>query len=332
MPADGPKSGLRVDQSARRRGSAAVWDAKIAELAGRQRGLISLEQLRSLGIGTETVNGRVKRGSLHPVHRGVYAVGHRALGRRGILLAAVLACGPDAVLSHRSAAELWGMRSWPGHPIDVTAGGRRGRERDGIYAHRDNSLVPGDRALFNGIPCTTPARTLLDLAGVVPLGDLRQALGQAEVDRLADFEALREVIARSRGRRGVRRLRMLVDELDPSTQRTRSELERRFLRLCRNFGLPAPEVNVTLDLGDIHLVPDFVWRQQRLIMELDGWRFHGTRSAFESDPRRRQRLQLAGWRVVSATWTQVVNEPAELARIVRGLLFVNRRAEKSTRN
>jgi very-short-patch-repair endonuclease len=215
------------------------------------------------------------------------------------------------------------MRSWPPHPIDITAPCRRGRERNGIRAHRDTSLVSADRAVLDGIPCTTPARTLLDLAGVVPPAELRQALAQAEVDRVADFTALREVASRNRGRRGVRRLRMLIDELDPAIRKTRSELERRFLRLCRDAGLPAPEVNETLDLGDLCLMPDFLWRKERLIVELDGWRYHGTRSAFERDPRRRQRLQLAGWRVTSATWTQVVREPAQLARVVRGLLSVD---------
>lgn len=319
-PADGPISRARVDRSARRRGSAAKWDGKIAWIAARQKGLISLDQLRTLGIERATVQRRVSLGALHAVHRGVYTVGHPLLERRGRFLAAVLACGPGAVLSHRSAAELWGMGTWLGRPIDVTAPGRRGRNPEGIDAHRHGSLIPADRTVVHGIPCTTVSRTLLDLAGVVSLGELRQALAQAEVERVLDFGALRRQIDRGRGRRGVARLRLLLDELDPATKRTRSELERRFLHLCRRAGLPPPEVNVMLDLGDARFMPDFLWRQERLIIELDGRRYHDTNSAYESDRRREQRLQLAGWRVSSCTWSQVVNEPRELAATVRGLL------------
>jgi very-short-patch-repair endonuclease len=164
------------------------------------------------------------------------------------------------------------------------------------------------------------ARTLLDLAGVVSIQELRRAIGEAEVLRLFDFVAARELIKRSRGRRGVARLRMVIDELDPATKRTHSEMERLFLRLCRRAHLPPPEVNVTLDLGSVIVKPDFLWREAKLIVETDGRRYHDTKSAHESDSRREQRLQLAGWRVSHCTWAQVAHEPRALAEIVRARL------------
>jgi very-short-patch-repair endonuclease len=235
-------------------------------------------------------------------------------------MAAVLACGSEAVLSHRSAAVHWNLRTGFGRAIDVTAPGRRGRAPDGISAHRDDCLATADRAEREGIPCTTVARTLLDLAGVVPLSELRKAVAQAEVLRLFDLNATGELIHRSRGRRGVARLRLIVDELHPSTGRTRSELEREFLELCRRHGLPEPEVNILVELGDKLRRPDFLWREARLILEADGRDFHDTASAFEADRRRDQDFQLAGWTVTRCTWGQVLREPRRMAATIRALL------------
>ena len=237
-------------------------------------------------------------------------------------MAAVLACGPGAVLSHRSAAALWGIRVEHRSIIDVTAPGRRGRIPVDIAAHRADFLAPEDCIVLHRIPCTILARTLLDLAAILPVHELRQAVAEAEVKRVLNFAAVRAVIKRGRGRRGVARLRMVIEELDPDTKRTRSELERRFLALCKRAGLPRPEVNVLLDLGNVRFEPDFLWRDQRLIIETDGRQSHDTYSAFESDRRRAQRLQLAGWRISQCTWSQVVYEPQELAAIVRGLLAI----------
>jgi very-short-patch-repair endonuclease len=235
-------------------------------------------------------------------------------------MAAVLACGPGAVLSHRSAAALWGIRENRRASIDVTAPNRRGRVPKGIDAHRDGSLASVDRTTLNGIPCTSAARTLLDIASVVPVWELRRAIAEAEVLRLLDFSAVRALIRRSRGRRGVARLRLLLEELDPATKRTRSELERRFLRMCTRAGLPRPEVNVSLDVGAGCLEADFLWRDAGLIVEADSHRYHDTTSAFERDRRRDQRLQLAGWRVTRCTWAQVEHEPRALVKTIRCFL------------
>jgi very-short-patch-repair endonuclease len=319
-PADGPIGPVRLDLSARRRGSAARWDHDIAQLAARQHGVISFEQLRLLGMGKTTVQWRIEVGALHRVHRGVYAVRHPRLTSYGRRMAAVLACGPDAVLSHRSAAELWELRNYRWEAIDVIAPNRRGRAPKGICAHRDGSLTPADRTSLHGIPCTTVARTLLDLAAVVRVLELRKAISEAEVLRLLDHHAVRLLIKRSGGRRGVARLRMLMDDIHPETKRTRSEMEIRFLRMCERARLPCPEVNVALDIGGGELKPDFLWRDAGLIIEADSRRYHDTDSAFQSDRRREQRLQLAGWRVSRCTWEQIEREPRQLAATIRSLL------------
>jgi len=235
-------------------------------------------------------------------------------------MAAVLACGPDAVLSHRSAADLLGLRENGRARIDVTAPGRRGRSPRGINAHRDGSLAAADRTEANGIPCTSVARTLLDFAAVEPIWELRKAVGEAEVKRILDKGAVRDLIKRSRGRRGVARLRMLLDEIHPETRRTRSYMERLFLGMCTRAGLSRPEVNVTLRIGDDDFKPDFLWRDAGLIVEADSRQFHDTDMAFLDDRRREQRLQLAGWRVSHCTWWEIEHESRRLAETVRGLL------------
>jgi very-short-patch-repair endonuclease len=292
----------------------------IAQMAEVQHGVVTLDQLGKTGLTTYAVQQRAEAGRLHRIHHGVYAVGYPLLSREGRLMAAVLACGPDAVLSHRSAAALWGLSSGGRTRIDVTAPGRRGRSPVGIDAHRHGHLRPQDRTVVEGIPCTTVARTLLDLAGVIRVRELRNAITEAEVQRVFDLTALREVIGRSRGRRGVARLRLAIDEHDPRSERANRGLERRFLDLCRRARLPQPEVNVPVDLDERQVIADFLWRRQRLIVETDDRKSHHTVSAFESDRRRDQRLTLAGWRVVRCTWRQVTGEPEELIAALRALL------------
>jgi very-short-patch-repair endonuclease len=296
------------------------WDLDIAAIANRQHGLVTLAQLEERGMDRRTAAARVRSGRLHRVHQGVFAVGYPRLTPEARFLAAVLACGPGAVLSHESAAALWGFWKAREAQLHVIAPNRRGRSPGGIVAHRDGWLPPSDRTIFRGIPCTTVARTLLDQAGVLPPWDLRKSLGEAEVMRLVDHKQLRRQIYRGRGRRGVTRLRALLDEIHPQTKRSRSELERMFLHVCLQVGLPQPEVNVSLKVGSRHLKPDFLWRPQRLILEADSRRFHDTDVAFVDDRRREQRLQVAGWRVSRFAWEQVEYEPGVLAEAVRRLL------------
>jgi very-short-patch-repair endonuclease len=281
---------------------------------------VALWQLEALGINRATAHWRVEVGRLHRVHEGVYAVGHLPSTRERELMAAALACGPKAMLSHRSAAELWGLRKSSGGAIDVTAPGRRGRSPRGIASHRDDTLAKVDRTSVHGIPCTSVARTLLDFAAVAPIWELRRAVSEAEVLRILDHASVRVLIRRHRGRRGVARLRMVMDEIRPETKRTRSEMEREFLRICERSGLPLPEVNVRMRLRERTLKPDFLWRNAGLILEADSRTYHDTDSAFQVDRRREQLFQLAGWDVSHCTWEQIFHEPAKLARIVRALL------------
>jgi len=177
--------------------------------------------------------------------------------------------------------------------------------------------------MVDDIPCTSVARTLLDLAGVEPIWELRRAIGEAEVKRVLDKGAVRDLIKRSRGRRGVARLRMLLDEIHPETKRTRSYMECLFLAMCTRAGLPEPEVNVSLRVGTSIFKPDFLWRHSGLIVEADSRQFHDTDMAFLDDRRREQRLQLAGWRVSHCTWWEIEHEPRRLAETIRGLLALS---------
>ena len=173
---------------------------------------------------------------------------------------------------------------------------------------------------MDGIPCTSVSRTLLDLAAVVTYRQLRYAVKQAEVERLFDLASVNELLARSKRRRGIARLRRAIAHHDPREQLTRRELEARFLALCRNAGLPSPQVNGHLVVEGISMMPDFIWRDAGLIVEADSRKVHGTVTAFEEDRRRDQRLTAAGWTVIRCTWRQVLDEPHQLSRTIQSLL------------
>jgi hypothetical protein len=230
-------------------------------------------------------------------------------------MAAVLACGPDAVLSHRSAAGLWGLLRAAGSRIDVTTTDRRGRGRPGIVLHRVRKLHEDDRALRDAIPVTAVARTLLDLAEVVHARRLGVAFEEAERLGLLDVRALHALWGRSRGRAGLRPLRSLLSEgRDPPE--TRSALERRFVEVCGRQNLPPPVLNARVGAFEV----DALWPRERLIVELDGYAFHRTRGAFERDRLRDSDLQLAGYRVLRITSRRLEREPAVVAETVRALL------------
>jgi very-short-patch-repair endonuclease len=288
-------------------------DGRVAVVAARQGGVIGAGQLRACGLERNAISLRVRRGTLHRIHRGVYAVGHRRLDALGRWMGAVLACGDDAVLSHRSAGLAWGLVESAGATIDVTvprAGGRR--QHEGVRVHRVPGLLDADRTItLDVLPITTPERTLADIAPVVAQHVLERAVERAEEMRVVDHDRLRALTGT--GRPGVRALRAALAM--PVTM-TRSELERRFLALCRSHGVPRPRVNHPL--GDYRV--DFHWPRQRLVVETDGGEHHYTRTAFESDRRRDADLALLGYRVVRFTHRRVRDEPAEVARILRLLL------------
>ncbi|PZR67622.1 MAG: hypothetical protein DLM63_06115 [Solirubrobacterales bacterium] len=298
-------------------------DDALADLAIAQHGVVALAQLRALGFSERAVRGRVGRRRLYGLHEGVYAFGRPDLNPRGRWLAAVLACGHGAVLSYASAAALWELRRTSQAAIDVTIQGASGRRRSEIRIHRSRTLAPDEVTTLDAIPCTTVARTLVDLADVLPHRKLERALEQADVLRLLDAKALERSLSRARGRHGAPALRVIVAQAlaDPTASITRSELEELFLSLCRAEGIPRPRVNQQIALPDGSAIEvDFHWPTQRLVVETDGHAYHRTRQAFERDRKRDQRLQLAGWRPVRFTWWQIARDPNQVASTTLALL------------
>jgi predicted transcriptional regulator of viral defense system len=295
-------------------------EARIAEWAERQHALVTLPQLQSLGLGRSGVSRRASNGRLHRVHRGVYAVGHPHLTQRGNWMAAVLACGPRAVLSHRSAAALHGIRRDNRARADVTLPGGSARSRPRIEVHRTSTLEAADITVVDGIPCTTVARTLVDLGDVVSRQAVERAVSQAEAMRVFDGRAVHEALARAGPRRGAGILRAVLESYEEPVL-TEKGIEEAFLALCRKAALPSPAVNAWMSLHDgIAYKADFLWRAEKLIAETDGRDVHTTRKAFEHDRLRDQRLTLAGFTVVRFTWRQVANEPQRVSGALRSLL------------
>lgn len=283
--------------------------------------MISRAQLREIGLTADQIGTRVARGFLIPIHRGVFAVGHGAFGRRGQMQAALLACGRGAVISHGSAAELHSL--WRKQPvvIDTTSPCQAGRKVDGVRWH--HSPVAEDEVdRCEGIPCTSVARTLADLAGRLGDRSLRGLVEQAAVLRLLDVEDIDRVLAQRR-RRGAPRLRAILQPwraLGEKRPLLRSVLEAKLLVAILDAGLPAPECNVTLALASHRLEVDLLWAEQRLVVEADGEASHGTPVAFRRDRWRDQILASAGYRCVRVTWDQLEGErDATLMRIERAL-------------
>lgn len=280
-------------------------DVAIAELAATQFGLVTRRQLGALGLGRGAIERRIRARRLALIHRGVYAFGHAELRREGRLLAALLACGAGAVLSHRSASDWWAIWRSARWNVELTVQARGTRSRrPGIDLHCVRRLDPRDLTIHDGMPVTTVARTLVDLGSTMPPRVVERALEQAYVRRLIAPGAVEEAIGRARGRR-TGTLRALLRAEAPESTPTRNDLEEAFLAMVRRVGLPDPEVNSDLE----GYSPDFLWRDKRLIIETDGYGAHGTKRAFERDRRRDIDLDLAGWNVRRFTHDQVMYEP-----------------------
>jgi hypothetical protein len=267
----------------------------------RQHGVVSVGQLRALGMDRSAVRRRVMAGHLHPLHRGVYAVGHRAISLHGIYLAAVLAGGPAAALSHRAAAHLWGLRSGPAGVTITVPRHRAGPRR--VEVHQSRLLGCTDVTEREGISVTTVARTLLDVAGIVAARELERAVDRAERLELFDLTSVEDVLSRARGRRGAGALRHAVAAWLP--RYTRSELEGRFADLLLHSPLPPAEFNVLLDGHESQHEVDAFWPSHRLVVQLDGFAYHRTRRDRERDAATDADLELAGYRVVRLTWDDV---------------------------
>jgi very-short-patch-repair endonuclease len=260
---------------------------QIADLASRQYGLVARRQL---AIGQDAIDHRCRTAQLHRVHHGVFAVGHTGLGQEARWLAAVLACGAGAVLSHRSAATLWGIRLGELFRPDVTTGDRR-RHRL-ITTHRAR-LAAQDRATHRGIPVTSPARTLVDLAHLLDHDELTRALREAMFRRLYDPRAIQDALTR----RPSRALKELLTEATV----TQSMMEDRFLTICHRHRLPQPRTQHRIGAKRY----DFAWPQQRVVVETDSWLAHSTPYAFQADRSQTNALQLAGWLVLRFTWADL---------------------------
>ncbi len=272
-------------------------------------------------MGSNAVDNARRAGRLHRLHPGVYAVGHRVVSREGRWLAAVLACGAEAALSHRSAAALWEIASFSG-AIEVTSA-RNTRARGAIRRHCAH-LPPDEVTALDGIPVTSVNRTLFDYAGASSVDRLEAAIREAEYRRLWDRLSLPALLARYPGHRGNANLRLCLQRLGRTAGFTRSDLEELFLPFLDRFGLPRPHLNARLQVRGEWLEVDCVWRKERLAVELDSRAAHETRAAFEADRERDRGLQSEGWRAVRITWRQLHDEPDRVAKDLRTLLEYKR--------
>jgi hypothetical protein len=292
-------------------------DARIAEIATAQYGVVHHEQLRAAGLGVGAINRRVRTGRLHRLYVSVFAVGHTHLSREGRWLAAVLALGEGALLSHVSAAALWGLRLTSSTAIHVTVPTDAGRpHRAGIRVHRSCTLGPTDVTRHGAIPVTSVARTLLDIAGMLATGPLERAVERSLSLRLFDLDAMNAVIGASPRRPGATTLAALVAAIHDEPPLTRSDLEGLMRDRCDARGIPRPEVNAIAAGEEV----DFLWRAPRLIVETDGHETHGTRAAFERDRAKDARLTTQGYRVVRFTYRQLVYEPGVVTDTLAALL------------
>jgi very-short-patch-repair endonuclease len=294
-------------------------DERIAWIAGRQRGRIARRQLLAAGVTSGAIRWLETRGHLFRVLRCVFAVGHTAPIPLGAETAALLAVGDDAALSHLSAASLWGLNA-PDATIHVVVADRRGPALPGILVHRSSRLA-GDQRIRYGLPVTSPARALLDIAPLVTDRELELAFDRGVVDRIIRTADIAAVLSRAGGHPGRARLRSLLQDDGPATM-TRSEAEERMLALLRAADLPLPEVNARAHGYEI----DFLWREAGFAVEVDGFRFHSPRTAFERDRRKDIDLRRAGIDVMRVTWRQLEAEPyAVVARIAEALARAGRR-------
>jgi Protein of unknown function (DUF559) len=268
----------------------------IRAIAERQHGIVTRRQLIELGAGRRLIQTRLEGGLLVPLYRGVFALGHGRTSLNGRWLAAVLACGPGAVLSHGSASQLWGLRRFQG-PIEVTrrSGGSR---RPGIRLHQTRRLGPDEVTEEAGIPVTSIERALLDIAPRLDTRGLEHVLVSADRSGRLRWPALDRVLEQGAGRRASARLREVAGSVDPRAADAISPLEVDFLALCREARLPLPNVNV---LVEGHLV-DFLWPAERVVVETDGYRYHRDRLAFEHDHEVTVDLEAAGYRVHRTTY------------------------------
>jgi very-short-patch-repair endonuclease len=292
-----------MDPQKLQRGRGELW-----RLARRQHGVVTRGQLLGHGLGPDAIKHRLAKGRLHRLWRGVYAVGRPEIDQQGRWMAAVLSCGPTALLSHRSAAVLWGIMRSRAAPDDIDVVVPEGvfRCRRGIRLHRRSGLDPEHRREVAGIPVTDPISTLVDLSSCVPQGLLERAINEADRLDLVDPETLRVAIDLQPPRPGVALLRKVLS----SETLTDTGLERRFLTLARAAGLPKPETQVRVNSFRV----DFYWPDLGLVVETDGWRYHRTPAEQATDRRRDQVHTAAGLTTLRFPEAQIRYEPHVVTR------------------
>jgi very-short-patch-repair endonuclease len=289
----------------------------IRELAERQHGVVAHRQVLELGGGEGLALRRREGGLLIPLHKGVYALGHQRLSKEGRWMAAVLACGPGAVLSHFSGGHLWNLCGSRG-PVEVLrrSGGVKEGGHQGVRLHQTRRLESFEVTIERGIPVATIERILLDLAARTDAKRLERIFVQAYKSGQLSWSRLGRVFERRRGRKGIGMLRRVALEVDPQALDTRSVTEIDFLSLCRDAQLPTPSVNVFV--GN-HLV-DFLWSAQKVVVETDSWSHHGDRPTFERDRQTDVDLIAAGYDVHRATYKMLERDPGPFLRNVRRAL------------
>jgi very-short-patch-repair endonuclease len=302
---------------------------RVAAIAGSQLGLVTLEQLREVGIAGSSVPDAVARGRLHPVFHGVYGVGHRYLTPQAPLLAATLACGPGSVVSHGTAAWLLGLRDWRPEAVDVIAPVEAGRKIAGI--RRRFVPAPAGREVWrrHGVPVTSPARTIVDCAGISDSKGVSELVEQASVLRLLDVTAIDHVLDGPR-RRGARRLLRVIETWRryPRGIKIRSRMEAKLLPLLTEAALPIPRTNARLRVGGKSYEVDFLWRRQKLVVEADGGRFHDNSIAGARDSDRNRTLDAAGYRIPRLGWEDLRDRPEETMREIARLLRLGGRGDR----
>jgi very-short-patch-repair endonuclease len=292
-----------------------------ASLAGTQQGNVTRGELLDAGVSRHVIQRRLQAGELHRVHQGVYLAGHTALAPRALEAAALLACGERAVISHRSAAYLWSLIPARPDEVDVTIVGSNRRRRKGIRLHFAARLDAQDLRAIDNLRVTAPARTIIDFAAEAEDDELEAAISEARALKRITHGELERALERAGPRKGVGRVRALL-RAECDTGYTRSRAERLMRRLLRAAGLRQPLTNRPLLGYNV----DFLWPEQRLVVEVDGYQFHGHRDAFERDRKKDQVLTAAGYTVIRITWRQLTEEPIRVIAAIASALSLNSRA------
>jgi very-short-patch-repair endonuclease len=294
-------------------------EVRLARIAARQHGRVTLRQLEAIGIRGTSVKRRVASGRLVRVYRGVYAVGHVQRTREGRWISAVMACGPGSFLSHLDAAALWGIYKSSATTIHVTTTARSARRVPGIRLHRARHLDPADVTLKDAIPVTTVARTLVDLTDLLPSDRILRAMREPEYLKLLETDSLIAAVQRATGRKKLTELNKAIERHTPG-QIVREELEHRFLELIHAAGLPDPRTNVKVKTRRRTYEVDCLWRDEGVAVELDGRAAHARAAAFEEDRARDAALTATGLRPLRFTWRRMTEEPEDVLAELKATL------------